>query len=168
MNLTKRMQKRAAHVLEPGEHYIGALSVGPPGATAYSANPGGAVGAVGAFARATEEAAADPGVWLDVPMEGFILGLTNRRLPIFDQSFLGMPQELLVEVPQPSSPSRSTTRRPGPSGAPARTTCAPTRVSTSRSRRTRAARRPSAPTASKRRGRRPPTHPEPTPRSRYP
>ncbi len=100
MDLTKRMQKRAAHVLEPGEHYVGALSVGPPGATAYSANPGGATGAVGAFARAAEDAAADPGVWLDVPMEGFILGLTNRRLLIFDQSFLGLPQELLVEAPR--------------------------------------------------------------------
>jgi hypothetical protein len=33
-------------------------------------------------------------------MEGFILGLTNRRLLIFDQSFLGIPQDLLVEVPR--------------------------------------------------------------------
>jgi hypothetical protein len=116
VDLVTRMQKRAADALEPGESYVAALRVVPPGATSKSANPFGAFGAVGAFASAAAEARSDETTWVEVPIKGLILGLTDRRLLIFGQSLMGIPTELVASAPRSSVHVEIEAGKAGPLG----------------------------------------------------
>ena len=91
-----KLQGKAAEIMEPGERLLAAIRTMPRGTT-MGIGIGGAVGAVvadrqakKAKAKQTEGSAAAS--W---PAVRSAVGLTDRRLLIFDYTFTGKPKELV-------------------------------------------------------------------------
>lgn len=94
-----KLQKRAGELLGPDEQLISAVRTQPRGTNVSAA--GGLVGSVAsdrqakkALAGATEGSSA--GSW---PSGNCAVGLTNRRLLLFNYTFMGKPNELVAEYP---------------------------------------------------------------------
>lgn len=110
----KTLVKERSDVLQPGERFVGGLGMVPPGATRYSANPFGAMGAIAAFMKAAQEGAS---TWVTVTETGLYLGITDRRLLAFGQSGLrGLPTELLAEAPLADVTLQTEDSKAGPLG----------------------------------------------------
>lgn len=95
-----KLQGKAGEVMEPGERLLAAIRTMPRGTT-MSVGIGGAVGAVVANRQAkkaqgqqTEGSAA--ATW---PAVRSAVGLTDRRLLIFDYTMMGKPKDLIGQVP---------------------------------------------------------------------
>ena len=95
-----KLQDKAAAILEPGERVLAAIRTMPRGTT-MSIGIGGAVGAVvadrqakKAQAKQTEGSAAAS--W---PAKRSAVGLTDRRLLIYDYTLMGKPNNLVGEFP---------------------------------------------------------------------
>ena len=113
-DFVKTLEKERSDVLQPGERFVGGLGTVPPGATRYSANPGGALGAVAAFVKAAREGGS---TWVTVTELGLYLGLTDRRLLVFGQSGLrGNPTDLLGETPLHEVTLQTEDSKAGPLG----------------------------------------------------
>lgn len=113
-DFVKTMEKHRSDVLQPGERFVGGLGTVPPGATRYSANPGGAIGAMAAFVKAAQEGGS---TWVTVTETGLYLGLTDRRLLVFGQSGIkGDPTDLRGEAPLTDVTLRTEDSKAGPLG----------------------------------------------------
>jgi hypothetical protein len=95
-----KLGKRAGELLGPGETLLSAVRSQPRG-TNLGVGIGGAVGAVVADRQASKaKAAAGEGstaaAW---PSGNTAVGLTNRRLMLFNYTALGKPKDLVAEFP---------------------------------------------------------------------
>jgi hypothetical protein len=95
-----KLQGKASEVLEPGERLISAIRTMPRGTT-MGLGIGGALGAVVADRQAkkthadkTEGSAA--AAW---PVARSAVGLTDRRLLIYDYTVMGKPKDLIGQFP---------------------------------------------------------------------
>jgi hypothetical protein len=95
-----KLQGKAGEVMEPGERLLSAIRTMPRGTT-MSIGIGGALGAVvsdrqakKAQGRQTEGSAA-----AEWPAVRSAVGLTDRRLLIFDYTFMGKPNNLVGQFP---------------------------------------------------------------------
>jgi hypothetical protein len=113
-DFVKTLEQERSDVLQPGERFVGGLGTVPPGATRYSANPGGALGAIAAFVTAAKHGGS---TWVTVTELGLYLGITDRRLLVFGQSGLrGKPTELLGESPLADVSLQTEDSKAGPLG----------------------------------------------------
>jgi hypothetical protein len=95
-----KLQDKASAILEPGERVIAAIRTMPRGTT-MGIGIGGAVGAVVADRQAKKAQAnqAEGSAAADWPAVRSAVGLTDRRLIIFDYTFTGKPNNLIGQFP---------------------------------------------------------------------
>lgn len=95
-----KMQGKAAEVMEPGERLLAAVRTMPRGTT-MGIGIGGAVGAVVADRQAKKAQAgqSEGSAAKDWPPVRAAVGLTDRRLLIFNYTFMGKPNELVGQFP---------------------------------------------------------------------
>jgi hypothetical protein len=95
-----KLQGKAAEVMEPGERLLGAIRTMPRGTT-MGIGIGGAVGAVVADRQAKKAQAqqAEGSAAKEWPAVRSAVGLTDRRLLIFDYTFTGKPKDLIGQFP---------------------------------------------------------------------
>jgi Bacterial PH domain len=97
---TDKLQPKAAEVMQPGERLLGAIRTMPRGTT-MGIGIGGAIGAVVADrqakkANARQEEGSNAAAW---PPKRSAVGLTDKRLLIFDYTAMGKPKSLIGEFP---------------------------------------------------------------------
>jgi hypothetical protein len=95
-----KLQGKAAEVMEPGERLLGAIRTMPRGTT-MGVGIGGAVGAVVADrqakkAHAQQDEGSTAANW---PPVRSAVGLTDRRLLIFNYTAMGKPKDLVGQFP---------------------------------------------------------------------
>ena len=95
-----KLQGKAGEVMEPGERLVAAIRTMPRGTT-MGMGIGGALGAVVADrqakkAHATQNEGSAAAAW---PTERSAVGLTDRRLLIYDYTFMGKPNNLIGQFP---------------------------------------------------------------------
>ena len=95
-----KVQDKAAGILEPGERVLAAIRTMPRGTT-MGIGIGGAVGAVVADRQAKKAQAnqTEGSAAKDWPAVRSAVGLTDRRLLIYDYTFTGKPNNLVGEFP---------------------------------------------------------------------
>ncbi|MQA99299.1 MAG: hypothetical protein GEU78_03255 [Actinobacteria bacterium] len=98
MGYADKLQPKAGEVLEPGERLLGAIRTMPRGST-MSMGIGGAVGAVVGDRQAKKGSAqqTEGSIAASWPMVRSAVGLTDRRLLIYDFTFMGKPKDLVGE-----------------------------------------------------------------------
>lgn len=100
MGYADKLQGKAAEIMEPGERLLGAIRTMPRG-TVMSIGIGGAVGAVVADRQAKKaQSKQDEGsTAAEWPAVKCAVGLTDRRLLIYDYTFSGKPKDLIGQFP---------------------------------------------------------------------
>ena len=95
-----KLQGKAAEVMEPGERLLAAIRTMPRGTT-MGIGIGGAVGAVVADRQAKKAHAkqSEGSAAKDWPAVRSAVGLTDRRLLIYDYTFTGKPKDLIGQFP---------------------------------------------------------------------
>lgn len=94
-----KLQAKAAGVMEPGESILSAIRTMPSGTT-MSVGIGGAVGAVVSDrqAKKAQTGQTEGSMAAEWPAMRCAVGLTDRRLVMFDYSFSGKPKDLVGQV----------------------------------------------------------------------
>lgn len=95
-----KLRSKAGEVMEPSEQLLAAIRTMPRGTTMGTAL-GGIVGAAVAGRQAKKASAGQTegsiaGSW---PMVKSAVGLTDRRLLMYDYTFMGKPKDLVGQVP---------------------------------------------------------------------
>ena len=95
-----KLQGKAGEVMEPGERLLAAIRTMPRGTT-MGIGIGGAVGAVVADrqAKKAQSQQGEGSAAASWPSVRSAVGLTDRRLLIFDYTFAGKPKDLIGEFP---------------------------------------------------------------------
>ncbi|MGH2808539.1 MAG: hypothetical protein ACRDKT_14825 [Actinomycetota bacterium] len=95
---TDKLRGKAGEVMEPGERLLAAIRTMPRGTT-LGVGIGGAVGAVVADRQAKKGAAqqTEGSAAASWPAVRSAVGLTDRRLLIYDYTFTGKPKDLIGE-----------------------------------------------------------------------
>ena len=99
MSYTDKVRDKAGEVMAPGEQLLAAIRTMPRGTT-LGLGIGGAVGAVVADRQAKKAAegqgeGSTAAAW---PTVRSAVGLTDKRLLVFDYTFTGKPKDLIGEV----------------------------------------------------------------------
>ena len=91
-----KLQPKAGEVMEPGERLVAAIRTMPRGSV-VGMGVGGAVGAVMADrqAKKADSTKSEGSAAADWPSVRSAVGLTDRRLLIFDYTLMGKPKDLI-------------------------------------------------------------------------
>lgn len=95
-----KLQGKAGEIMEPGERMLAAIRTMPRGTT-MGAGIGGVVGAAvaGKQAKKAQAQQTEGSVAAEWPAVRSAVGLTDRRLLIFDYTMMGKPKDLIGQFP---------------------------------------------------------------------
>lgn len=95
-----KLQGKASEVMEPGERLVSAIRTMPSGTT-MSIGIGGAVGAAVSDRQAKKAQAnqTEGSISANWPAARCAIGLTDRRLLMFDYTMMGKPKDLIAQFP---------------------------------------------------------------------